>query len=129
MHYIQFISPLPPQGVKGSGEVDPERAGGQVFPSLVALLKSSSPHFSTTIGNQVRREGEETMATAHIQHCHSGIISSSLKEHMFAEETDVGGGGEEGQEAAVEVPLHDISDSAEQRTPQSGSKRPDTQPK
>ena len=31
------------------------------------------------------------MATAHVQH--SSLISSSLKEHMFAEETDIGGGG------------------------------------
>jgi len=67
------------------------------------------------------------MATAHIQH--SSLIYSSLKEHMFAEETDIGEGGEEGQKAAAEVPLHNISDSAEQRTPQSDSKRPDTQPK
>ena len=69
------------------------------------------------------------MATAHVQH--SSLISSSLKEHMFAEETDmgVGGGGEEGQEIVVEVPLHNISVLVEQRTPQSNSKRPDTQPK
>jgi len=67
------------------------------------------------------------VATAHVQH--SSLIYSSLKEHMFAEEIDVGGGGEEGQKAAVEVPLHNISDSAEQRTPQSDSKRPDTQSK
>ena len=31
------------------------------------------------------------MATAHVQH--SSLIYSSLKEHMFAEETDIGGGG------------------------------------
>ena len=68
------------------------------------------------------------MATAHVQH--SSLISSCLKEHMFAEETDIGGGGgEEGQEAVVEVPLHNISVLTEQRTPQSNSKRPDTQPK
>ena len=100
--------------MEGSGEVDPERAVGQVTSSLVALFKSSSPHFSTTIRNQVRGEGggEKTdMATAHVQH--SSLIYSSLKEHMFAEETDIGGGGEEGQEAVVEVPLHNISDSAE----------------
>ena len=42
---------------------------------------------------------------------------------MFAEETDIGGGG------GGEVPLHNISLLAEQRTPQSNSKRPDTQPK
>ena len=30
------------------------------------------------------------MATAHVQH--SSLISSSLKEHMFAEEIDIGGG-------------------------------------
>ena len=30
------------------------------------------------------------MATAHVQH--SSLISSSFKEHMFAEETDIGGG-------------------------------------
>ena len=68
------------------------------------------------------------MATAHVQH--SSLIYSSLKEHMFAEETDIGGGGRGGgQKAAVEVPLHNISDSAEQRTSQSDSKRPDTQSK
>ena len=68
------------------------------------------------------------MATAHVQH--SSLISSSLKEHMFVEETDIGGGGgQEGQKAVVEVPLHNISVLAEQRTPQSNSKRPDTQPK
>ena len=67
------------------------------------------------------------MATAHVQHF--SLISSSLKEHMFAEETDIGGGGEEVQEAVVEVPLHNISVLAEQRTPQSNPKRPDTLPK
>ena len=41
------------QGVKVNGEVDPERVGGQVYPSLVALLKNSSQHFSTSIGKQV----------------------------------------------------------------------------
>ena len=39
--------------MKVSGEVDPERAGSQVFPSLVALLKTSSQHFTTNIGKQV----------------------------------------------------------------------------
>ena len=41
------------QGMKVNGEVDPERVGGQVYPSLVALLKNSSQHFSTSIGKQV----------------------------------------------------------------------------
>lgn len=41
------------QGVKVNGEVDPERVGGQVYPNLVALLKTSSQHFSTNIGKQV----------------------------------------------------------------------------
>ena len=44
--------PPHPQGVEGSGEVDPERADGQVSSSLVALLKSSSPHFSTPSGTR-----------------------------------------------------------------------------
>ena len=35
------------------------------------------------------------MTTAHVQH--SSLIYSSLKEHMFAEETDIGGGGEGGR--------------------------------
>ena len=35
------------------------------------------------------------MATAHVQH--SSLIYSSLKEHMFAEETDIGGGGRKGR--------------------------------
>ena len=55
MHYCTF--PVPPQGVEGSGKLDPKRADGQVSSSLVALFKSSSPHFSTTIRNQVRGEG------------------------------------------------------------------------
>ena len=41
------------QGLKVTGEVDPERSGGQVYPSLVALLKASSQHFTTNIGKQV----------------------------------------------------------------------------
>ena len=36
-----------------TGEVDPERSGGQVFPTLVSLLKASSQHFTTNIGKQV----------------------------------------------------------------------------
>ena len=56
MHYCTFPVP-PPQGVEGSGKLDPKRADGQVSSSLVALFKSSSPHFSTTIRNQVRGEG------------------------------------------------------------------------
>ena len=40
MHYCTFPVP-PPQGVEGSGKLDPKRADGQVSSSLVALLKSS----------------------------------------------------------------------------------------
>ena len=42
------------QGMKVTGEVDPERVGGQVYPSLVALLKASSQHFNTNIAKQVQ---------------------------------------------------------------------------
>ena len=35
------------------------------------------------------------MATAHVQH--SILMYSSLKERMFAEETDIGGGGRKGR--------------------------------
>ena len=61
MHALLYI-PCPPQGVEESGKLDPKRADGQVSSSLVALFKSSSPHFSTTIRNQVRGErgGEKT---------------------------------------------------------------------
>ena len=57
MHALLYIPCPPPQGVEGSGKLDPKRADGQVSSSLVALFKSSSPHFSTTIRNQVRGEG------------------------------------------------------------------------
>ena len=60
MHALLYIPSPPPQGVEGvegSGKLDPKRADGQVSSSLVALFKSSSPHFSTTIRNQVRGEG------------------------------------------------------------------------
>lgn len=39
--------------MKATGEVDPERVGGQMYPTLVALLKASSQHFTTNIGKQV----------------------------------------------------------------------------
>ena len=45
-----------------------------------------------------------------------------LQEYVYVEECDVGGGEGGGDGGAVEVPLHDIAESAEQQTPKSKEK-------
>ena len=40
------------QGINASGEVEHERVG-EVYTTLVGLLKAKSKHFATTIGKQV----------------------------------------------------------------------------
>ena len=47
---------------------------------------------------------------------------------MYVEECDISGVTEGGEEGATEVPLHDIAESAEQKTPKN-DKKPQTNAK
>ena len=124
-----------------TGEVDPERMGGQVYPSLVALLKASSQHFSTNIGKQVcvyiymymytyvhansLEKGCALIYTCTCIHVHMYNVQS--QEYVYVEESDVGG-REAGEGGVTEVPLHDIAEAAEQQTPKN-DKKPQTNTK
>ena len=50
------------------------------------------------------------------------VTITPLQEYVYVEECDVGGGEGGGEGGAVEVPLHDIAESAEQQTPKSKEK-------
>ena len=52
-------------------------------------------------------------------------MSLTLQEYVYVEECDVGGGGDVGGGSAVEVPPHDIAESADQQTPKD-KKKPQT---